>query len=71
MPKLRIEQSATARQARIDSGEEIIVGVNKYKPTSDEGEVEVLYRGLYHLRTNTLSLYSVICDQWQIMTRYT
>jgi methylmalonyl-CoA mutase len=30
MPKLRIEESAARRQARIDSGKEVIVGVNKY-----------------------------------------
>src|SRR5579883_2438194 len=31
MPKLRIEESAARRQARIDRGEEVIVGVNKYR----------------------------------------
>ncbi|MGY9107886.1 MAG: methylmalonyl-CoA mutase, partial [Alphaproteobacteria bacterium] len=31
MPKLRIEEAAARRQARIDRGEEVIVGVNKYK----------------------------------------
>jgi methylmalonyl-CoA mutase len=31
MPKLRIEEAATRRQARIDSGEDTIVGVNKYR----------------------------------------
>eukprot|EP00899_Mesostigma_viride_P005997 jgi/Mesvir1/15399/Mv06585-RA.1 len=31
MPKLRIEQCAAAKQARIDSGQETVVGVNKYK----------------------------------------
>jgi len=31
LPKLRIEESAARKQAKIDSGEEIIVGVNKYK----------------------------------------
>jgi len=30
MPKLRIEESAAKRQARIDRGEEVVVGVNKY-----------------------------------------
>ena len=30
MPKLRIEEAAARRQARIDRGEEVIVGVNKY-----------------------------------------
>jgi methylmalonyl-CoA mutase len=31
LPKLRIEEAAARRQAQIDSGEEIIVGVNKYQ----------------------------------------
>jgi len=35
MPKLRIEEAATRRQARVDSGEDTIVGVNKYKPGQD------------------------------------
>jgi len=30
MPKLRIEEAAAKRQARIDSGDEVIVGVNKF-----------------------------------------
>src|SRR5499427_8867730 len=37
MPKLRIEEAAARRQARIDRGEETIVGVNKYR--SDEAPV--------------------------------
>lgn len=41
MPKLRIEQTAALRQARIDRGEEVIVGVNKYQ-LEDEPEIEVL-----------------------------
>jgi len=35
MPKMRIEESAARRQARIDQGKDIIVGVNKYKITED------------------------------------
>jgi methylmalonyl-CoA mutase len=41
MPKLRIEEAAARRQARIDRGEDIIVGVNKYQ-SGLEAEVEVL-----------------------------
>ena len=41
MPKLRIEEAAAARQARIDRGEEVIVGVNKYKPDRED-PVELL-----------------------------
>ncbi|HEY5641654.1 MAG TPA: methylmalonyl-CoA mutase [Woeseiaceae bacterium] len=40
MPKLRIEEAAAQRQARIDRGEEVIVGVNKYR-ASDEAPVEI------------------------------
>ena len=36
LPKLRIEEAAARRQARIDSGEEIIVGVNKYRPDTED-----------------------------------
>jgi methylmalonyl-CoA mutase len=32
MPKLRIEESAARRQARVDRGDDIVVGVNKYQP---------------------------------------
>jgi len=36
IPKMRIEEAAARRQARIDSGEELIVGVNKYRPDKEE-----------------------------------
>ncbi|HVG47863.1 MAG TPA: methylmalonyl-CoA mutase [Rubellimicrobium sp.] len=36
MPKLRIEESAARRQAMIDRGEEVIVGVNKYRADNAE-----------------------------------
>ena len=35
MPKMRIEEASALRQARIDRGEEVIVGVNKYRATFD------------------------------------
>jgi methylmalonyl-CoA mutase len=41
MPKLRIEEAAARKQARIDRGEDVIVGVNKYQPPHDD-PVEVL-----------------------------
>ncbi|MBN9499190.1 MAG: methylmalonyl-CoA mutase [Alphaproteobacteria bacterium] len=41
MPKLKIEESAALRQARIDRGEETIVGVNKYKVENPE-KVDIL-----------------------------
>ena len=36
MPKLRIEESAARRQAAVDRGEEVIVGVNKYRLAEQE-----------------------------------
>jgi methylmalonyl-CoA mutase len=41
LPKLRIEESAARRQARIDRGEDVVVGVNKYPPP-DETSVALL-----------------------------
>jgi methylmalonyl-CoA mutase len=40
MPKLRIEECATRRQARIERGQDVIVGVNKYQLAEHE-EIEV------------------------------
>ena len=36
MPKLRIEESAAKRQAMIDRGQEVIVGVNKYRKDKED-----------------------------------
>ena len=41
IPKMRIEEAAARTQARIDSGRQTVVGVNKYQPDADEA-VEVL-----------------------------
>ncbi len=41
IPKLRIEEAAAQRQARIDSGDEVIVGVNKYK-LKQEDPIDIL-----------------------------
>jgi methylmalonyl-CoA mutase len=41
IPKLRIEEAAAKTQARIDSGHQSVIGVNKYQPTEDT-PVEVL-----------------------------
>jgi len=43
MPKLLIEEAAARRQAAIDRGAEVVVGVNKYKvPEADAAQVDVL-----------------------------
>jgi methylmalonyl-CoA mutase len=41
LPKERIEEAAARTQARIDSGEQVVTGVNRHRPT-DEPPVEVL-----------------------------
>ncbi len=41
IPKMRIEEAAARRQARIDSGKDIIVGVNKYRLEKEE-PIEIL-----------------------------
>ncbi|WP_315741472.1 MULTISPECIES: methylmalonyl-CoA mutase [unclassified Bradyrhizobium] len=41
VPKLRIEEASAKTQARIDTGRQSVIGVNKYKPT-DEPPLDVL-----------------------------
>ncbi|MGW2314423.1 methylmalonyl-CoA mutase, partial [Actinomadura luteofluorescens] len=41
LPKLRIEEAAARTQARIDSGRQPVIGVNKYRPDVEQ-EIEVL-----------------------------
>ncbi len=41
LPKLRIEEAAARKQARIDSGQDKIVGINIYQ-TDEEEEIEIL-----------------------------
>jgi len=41
IPKMRIEEAAAKKQARIDSGRDIIVGVNQFT-TEDETDIEIL-----------------------------
>src|SRR5579875_61941 len=41
LPKLRIEEAAARTQARIDSGQQAVIGVNKYPP-AEEAPVQVL-----------------------------
>ena len=41
LPKMRIEEAAAKKQARIDSGEDVIVGVNNYL-TEDKQDFEIL-----------------------------
>ncbi len=41
IPKLRIEEAAARAQARIDAGQQSVIGVNKYRPDNDR-QIEVL-----------------------------
>src|ERR1700726_879929 len=41
VPKLRIEEASAKTQARIDAGKQAVIGVNKFKPTS-EAPIDVL-----------------------------
>ncbi len=36
LPKLRIEEAAARKQARIDGGKDVVVGVNRYRPESEQ-----------------------------------
>jgi methylmalonyl-CoA mutase len=78
IPKLNIEKSAAAKQARIDKGLDVIVGVNKYK-LSKEDEIDILeidnekvrlaqLKGLEHLRQNRND--QKIMDALDALTEY-
>ncbi|RWI12775.1 methylmalonyl-CoA mutase [Mesorhizobium sp.] len=54
IPKLRIEEAAARTQARIDSGEQILVGVNAYRPETDI-KVDVLKIDNAEVRARQLS----------------
>ncbi len=54
LPKLRIEESAARRQAMIDRGEEVIVGVNKYR-LAKEDPIDILDIDNAAVRANQIS----------------
>jgi len=54
LPKMRIEEAAARRQARIDSGQETIVGVNKYI-TTEEKPIDVLVVDNAAVRENQIA----------------
>ncbi|MDZ4797023.1 MAG: methylmalonyl-CoA mutase [Bryobacteraceae bacterium] len=53
LPKMRIEEAAARRQSRIDSGSEVIVGINKYQPETEE-KIDVLEVDNAAVRENQL-----------------
>lgn len=42
IPKMRIEEAAAIKQAKIDSGEEFIIGINAFKSTQKQPEFDIL-----------------------------
>jgi methylmalonyl-CoA mutase len=60
MPKLKIEESAARRQGRIDSGAEVIVGVNKYVVKGDDSKVQVLSIDNSNVRNSQVNILNLI-----------
>ncbi len=54
LPKLRIEEAAARTQARIDSGEQPVIGVNRFRPDQDAG-IDVLKVDNAEVRARQLS----------------
>ncbi|HEX8532098.1 MAG TPA: methylmalonyl-CoA mutase, partial [Cytophagales bacterium] len=54
LPKLRIEEAAARKQARIDAGKDVIVGVNKYQ-VSEKTDIELLEVDNTAVRKNQLA----------------
>ncbi len=54
LPKLRIEESAAKKQARIDRGEDVIVGVNKYT-LEKEDDLDILEVDNVAVRTSQIA----------------
>ena len=69
MPKLRIEEAAARRQARVDRGEDVIVGVNKYRLTEpdvidvlDVDNADVRDQQIARLKTIRATRDAAACD---------
>ncbi|MEE8308144.1 MAG: methylmalonyl-CoA mutase family protein, partial [Gammaproteobacteria bacterium] len=62
LPKLRIEQAAAERQARIDRGEEIVVGVNRYQ-RDDEPAIDILNIDNTKVRENQIKRLTQVREQ--------
>ncbi len=59
MPKLRIEEAAARKQARIDKGEDVIVGVNKYTIDTQD-DVDILEIDDAAVRDSQIALLATI-----------
>jgi methylmalonyl-CoA mutase len=54
LPKHRIEEAAAARAAKVDTGETVIVGVNRYRPTEEE-EHDILEVDIARVRAGQIA----------------
>ena len=61
IPKLRIEEAAAKKQARIDRGEDVIVGVNKFQ-TNEQDSVDILEIDNEQVRDSQLARLASIRD---------
>jgi methylmalonyl-CoA mutase len=62
LPKMRIEESAARAQARIDTGRQVIVGVNKY-PLDQQEDIPVLVVNNEEVRASQLQRLEVLRKQ--------
>ena len=66
MAKIRIEESATRKQARIDAGLDVVVGVNKYQVSSDTTKQQQSNSSNNSEQTNILTIDNALVRQKQI-----
>ncbi len=62
IPKMRIEEAAARKQAKIDSGKDVIIGVNKYK-TDEKTDIELLEVDNTSVRTAQLERLKKLRDE--------
>ncbi|UWX55226.1 methylmalonyl-CoA mutase family protein [Maribacter litopenaei] len=76
IPKMRIEEAAAKKQARLDSGTDVLVGVNKYR-LAQEDELSILEVDNEKVRTQQMTRLKKLKDQryegevQEILTRIT
>ena len=62
IPKMRIEEAAAKKQARIDSGEDVIVGVNKYV-IEDDDDLSILEVDNVAVRTSQIQRLNLLKEE--------
>lgn len=73
LPKMKIEEAAAKKQARIDAGKDIIVGVNRYQVNTDQGFeiLEVDNTKVREAQINRLNLLRKERDQTKVQALLT